>query len=261
MARVVLVHGAFHELWGPNRLAARWAPALLDGMWAAGIDTGSITPETVRAAVAVAFWGDLFRPAPQAPGQRPADGDDDLDTADLVAGLREHGSAAVEQMSRTVAEATQARTAKLLGSYFTDPLVRRRVHGRVARHLTPDTEVVVAHSMGTVIAYEALCANPDVEIAAFVTLGSPLGNPGLVFDLLDPPPRDGRGVWPGGVRTWTNIAAEGDLATLAAPQLAERFGNVIDEYVFNGRHPHDIDPYLTAAATGRAVARGLGLLT
>ena len=27
MARIVIVHGAFNELWGPNELKARWLPA------------------------------------------------------------------------------------------------------------------------------------------------------------------------------------------------------------------------------------------
>jgi hypothetical protein len=33
MPRIVLVHGAFHELWGPNEIMARWLPALRDGLW------------------------------------------------------------------------------------------------------------------------------------------------------------------------------------------------------------------------------------
>ena len=28
MAKIVLVHGAFHELWGPHEITARWVPAL-----------------------------------------------------------------------------------------------------------------------------------------------------------------------------------------------------------------------------------------
>ncbi len=28
MARVILVHGAFNELWGPHELKERWLPAL-----------------------------------------------------------------------------------------------------------------------------------------------------------------------------------------------------------------------------------------
>ena len=94
---------------------------------------------------------------------------------------------------------------------------------RLERHLDADTKVVIAHSLGTVIAYQVLCARPDLNVD-LITLGSPLGDANMVFDLLQPPPVDGRGVWPVAVRRWTNVAAEGDLATAGCPQLAERFG-------------------------------------
>ena len=60
MARLVGVHGAFHELWGRGELLARWRPALQDGVTLAG----SSLPDD---AVALAFYGDLFR-------HQPADG-------------------------------------------------------------------------------------------------------------------------------------------------------------------------------------------
>lgn len=268
MAEVVLVHGAFHELWGPARLAFRWAPPLLDGMWAAGLDLRAVGLEPMRERMAVAFWGDLFRPEPlpreqvlaaaaEGGGTEPGAG-----LAGVVDHLGESGSGALDAVGKALAAETQRRSMELLLTYFTDPAVRERVHGRVARHLGPETKVVIAHSMGTVIAYEALCAHPELQIARFVTLGSPLGTPGLVLDQLQPPPVDGRGVWPTCVEGWTNVAAEGDLATLAAPELAGVFGDrVRDEYVFNGRHPHDIEPYLTARETGAAVVEALGLPT
>ncbi len=33
MVRVLLVHGAFNEFWGPHELKVRWLPALRDGLW------------------------------------------------------------------------------------------------------------------------------------------------------------------------------------------------------------------------------------
>ena len=38
MARIVIVHGAFNELWGPNELKARWLPAVRDGLWHHGVE-------------------------------------------------------------------------------------------------------------------------------------------------------------------------------------------------------------------------------
>ena len=57
MARIVLVHGAFNELWGPHELKARWLPAVRDGLWHHGIEIDD-------ADVAVCFYGDLFRRKP-----------------------------------------------------------------------------------------------------------------------------------------------------------------------------------------------------
>jgi hypothetical protein len=42
MARVLLVHGAFNEFWGPYELKARWLPALRDGQWHHDMETAEI---------------------------------------------------------------------------------------------------------------------------------------------------------------------------------------------------------------------------
>lgn len=55
VARVVGVHGAFHQLWEPNQIKSRWLPALQDGLVHAGTE---IDPDDF----AVAFYGDVFRP-------------------------------------------------------------------------------------------------------------------------------------------------------------------------------------------------------
>ena len=61
------------------------------------------------------------------------------------------------------------------------------------------------------VAYEALRADPDLRVEMFVTLGSPLGMPRVVFDGLDPAPGPGgRAAHPAGVARWVNIADIGD---------------------------------------------------
>ena len=70
MSRVVLVHGAFNELWGPHEILGRWIPALRDGLWHVGAD---LSPDDVDCA----FYGDLFRLDP--------DSGDVVDPADLAA--------------------------------------------------------------------------------------------------------------------------------------------------------------------------------
>jgi hypothetical protein len=257
MAEVVVVHGAFHEMWGPFRLGVRWAPSMMDGLWAAGVDVGAATLPGVEGRLCVAFWGDIVRPDPE-PAEQVGD-DASHGITELAAEFEADGPHALDGMAKSMAAETNRRSMELLARYFTDPAVKDRIHGRLEHHLGPDTRVVVAHSMGTVLAYQVLAARDDLELD-LITLGSPLGTPGLVLDQLDPAPVDGKGVWPAAVRRWTNVAAEGDLATLAAPQLAPVFGDAVqDAYVFNGRHPHAIEPYLNSAATGAALAAALDL--
>lgn len=271
MSEVVLVHGAFHELWGPFRLWARWTPSVLDGLWNAGVSVQDVSLPRLQERSAVAFWGDLVRPEPLSPEQAAAAAAGDVpagEPAAPVSDLLEGAAAAspatggradLDALVQQVARDANARSMELLARYVLDPDMRTTVHERLERHLDADTRVVIAHSLGTVIAYQVLCTRPDLEVD-LITLGSPLGDPGMVFDLLQPAPVDGRGVWPAAVRRWTNVAAEGDLATAACPRLAEAFGDgVSDHRVYNGRHAHDVEPYLNSRPTGVALAEALGL--
>ena len=59
--------------------------------------------------------------------------------------------------------------------------------------------MLLAHSLGSVVAYETLWARPDLQIDLLITLGSPLGMPDVIFDQLDPAPIARRGQRPPGV--------------------------------------------------------------
>ena len=245
MAQVVLVHGAFNELWGPNEIAGRWVPALRDGLWHAGAD---IDPSDV----AVAFYGDLFRHDPAVGA--PTDLDqiaNDMGLLDLVQQVQ--GPGGLEAIAKAIGQATFDRMLDQVGRYFESAETRAAVRDRVASVISDDTEVVVAHSMGTIVTYEVLSVRtgPPVHL---VTIGSPLGGP-FVSSKLEPQPTG----LPVGVRTWTNVAAAGDMACLN-PHLATSFGElVIDLAIDNGHRAHDPEPYLNAGATGRAIATALGV--
>ena len=269
MSEVVIIHGAFHELWEQIRLWVRWTPSVLDGLWNAGVPMGSVSLPRLQDRSVVAFWGDLVRPEPHTPEELAAIAAGTVakgtppDVAEVVDGLGQPatggGNADLDALLAQAARDTNARSMELLAQYVIDPEMRARVHERLERHLDADTKVVIAHSLGTVIAYQVLCTRPDLNVD-LITLGSPLGDTNMVFDLLQPPPVDGRGVWPVAVRRWTNVAAEGDLATAGCPQLAERFGDRVEDHlVYNGRHAHDVEPYLNSTPTGAALADALGL--
>lgn len=283
MARVVAVHGMNQQLFGPEVLKSQWLPGMRDGIALAG------GPLLADADLAVAFYGDLFRP-PGAKGLGEpyfvaADVENGFEQDLLEALWRE--AAVVDSRVAGPDDATKVRTPQvvqralnalsfsrffagvaervLIGfikqvhAYLTDDEIRCRVQERVLAEIGQDTRVVVGHSLGSVVAYEALCARPGAGVT-FVTLGSPLGIRNLIFDRLRPAPVDGRGVFPAGVEAWWNITDTGDVVALVK-KLSPLFGDggrVRDAVVHNGSKAHDVVPYLTAVETGRAISQGLG---
>ena len=245
MARIVIVHGAFNELWGPNELKARWLPAVRDGLWHHGV-------EVEAEDVDVCFYGDLFRHHPGS--------DEDRQLEQSRAGVAEalselQGGDAITALGQAASEATFDRTVDMVTVMLTEPDLRDRLRARIESVVTDDTRVLVAHSLGTVLSYTALANHPDWPIRTFVTLGSPLAAP-MLFNTLEPKPVAGQGAWPGSVERWVNVRAVGDHA--AAVSLVEKFGPRVEEIVIdNGHRAHAPEPYLNAAATGAAIAAAL----
>jgi len=243
---VVLVHGAFNELWGPHEIASRWLPALRDGLWHHGCE---IADDDVR----VCFYGDLFR---QRPGTEAAARVEESRSGIAEALGELTAGAALAALGQAASDAAFERTVDMVTVMATEPDLRDRIRGRLEAVIDDETRVVVAHSLGSVLTYVALCNHPDWPVHTFVTLGSPLAAPmtdGLVGPLVD----DGIGAWPGSVQRWVNVRAVGDAA--AALPLADRFGTrVEDVLVDNGHRAHAPEPYLNADVTGAAVAAALG---
>jgi len=245
VARIVLVHGAFNELWGPNELKTRWLPAVRDGLWHHDV---AISDDDVE----VCFYGDLFR---RAPGT-----DADLLIEKSRPGIAEaladfSGGDEVAMLGQAASDAAFDRTVDMVTIMATDPDLRMKMRGRIEPLITDETCVIVAHSLGTLLSYMALCNHPQWPVRTFVTLGSPLASP-MMFGQLDPPPVDGEGVWPGSIEHWVNVRAVGDKA--AAVPLAEKFGSRVEEVLIdNGHRAHAPEPYLNAELTGAAIAAAL----
>ena len=281
MPSVVGVHGIAQQFKGPNVLRTEWLSALRDGLWLAGVKF----PQDDD--LVCASYGDLFRPpGTKAVGIPPYDANDITDDWEkelLEAWWRE--AAAVEDgspRSRGTDESPHAtlRSAspeclepipvlrgdrrapfifdlKQVRNYLHDQAIRQAVRERVEQAVAPETRVIVGHSLGSVVAYECLCADPEWSIRTLVTLGSPLGIRNLIFDLLEPTPQNGTGAWPGSVQRWINIADGGDVVALVK-DLSPRFGEKVENLlIYNGATAHDIKPYLTAKETGNAIATGL----
>ncbi len=293
MAKVVFVHGVGKQYLSEDSMARDIVPELLGG---ARLAYGPV-PEP--ADVAVAFYGDFFRPRGTRAGYEPdydvtdVESDDEIRllvewwveaarTDPGVPGPDETGTrgpagwalsqplriklvrAALDALTgarylRGIVDRTLIGDLKQLTGYFNDEGIRAEARGRLAARIGPETRVVVAHSLGSVVAYETLCqeGRPDWDVRMLVTLGSPLGMGALVLDRLQPRAEGRKGVWPKAVREWTNISDATDIVAVVR-ELCPLFGpQLTDVVVHNGTHMHDATRYLTAVETGRAIAAGL----
>jgi hypothetical protein len=77
--------------------------------------------------------------------------------------------------------------------------------------------IVIAHSLGTVVTYEALHAHPDLQLDLLITLGSPLALPHGVFHRLQPGPDGQIGRRPSNLAQWVNISDRGDPVAILRP--------------------------------------------
>lgn len=123
--------------------------------------------------------------------------------------------------------------------------------------------IVIGHSQGSMIAYDVLCKlseeDPSVDVALFVTIGSPLGIQ-EVQDQLEEHTEQKKLAVPACVRRWLNVA---DLLDPVAfdKRLKREFTatngvHVEDDVEWNRdspRHPHSGTGYLRTRPVRRAV--------
>src|SRR5215472_3028985 len=142
---------------------------------------------------------------------------------DVVAGPGAGGGVVGGQVAGDLAEAVGDFVAycfREVARYLAadDAPARARTRDHVAATIADRrARVVIAHSLGTVVAYEALHAHPGLQVDLLVTLGSPLALPGAVFDRLHPPPSSGIGQRPANVRRWVNISDHSDPIAILRP--------------------------------------------
>lgn len=162
--------------------------------------------------------------------------------------------------ARGATELTQAVIAAAFQevAVFTDP--RQVARRDAALLLVTDVfvqkqpRVLIGHSLGSVVAYEALWASPHLQVDLFLTLGSPLALPGIFGDRLDPA-RAGQFRKPPCVNRWINVADEGDLIALPK-ELNQRFEGVeSDLTVTIGKVAfHGIEAYLACPEVAEVIA-------
>ncbi len=202
MGQVLGVHGIFQEQKGRSQLLSEWGPGLADGVEAAG-GRSATTP-----SYDLCFYGDLFLPAGaqgvRQPAGKAATGRDPLSmplsdedmrflgdvVAEVEAAYPELGPAmgaprvpeAMQPLARRLTRRMDSRLAlQTLGvlrqvkSYLDDQFLAEAIRDRLLADLNRQPQVVIAHSLGTVVAVDTLRLNPHLKVPILVTLGSPLG--------------------------------------------------------------------------------------
>ncbi|ALG12399.1 hypothetical protein [Kibdelosporangium phytohabitans] len=155
-----------------------------------------------------------------------------------------------------LAERMVVKALRQVTRYLTDEDTRAEIQRRVAVLLDEDTQVVIAHSLGSVVAYEA-AHQLGRPLPLLVTCGSPLGLRSVVYDRLRPQPP----AVPPQVRRWINVVDQDDLVA-ARPELTSMFPGAqgVLESVYtvdNGAKPHEATFYLAKRQIGLPVAETL----
>ncbi|MCF6525926.1 hypothetical protein [Streptomyces sp. JJ36] len=286
MAQIVGVHGigwAWKSRAGMHDL---WQAALREGL------ENIRSPHAAELSFATAFYGHLYNAPSGKAGGEPGYGPGDVAAGleyDLLEAMAEaapgeaggagalSGTAGAEAVTKGwPARGTQAFLSALEGTpflgsltasgiirmlkqvhrYFEDPVLRKEVRAEVAAALGPETRVVVAHSLGSVAAYETLWEHRGSRIGTFVTLGSPLGLAAIRRRLAPTGTPPGL---PPSVDRWVNVAAEHDVVALNKRLRGPYGEEVVDEPVVTPRlRFHDCTRYLSNVKTAHAVAAALG---
>src|SRR5205807_1258804 len=109
--------------------------------------------------------------------------------------------------------------------------------------------ILLAHSMGSLVAYDYLSARPDTGLVErFITIGSMVGATELRRLLIGGDDRDTLSR-PAGVKSWTNIRHPFDL--FATPISTGR--NVIAEQPSDEPDPHEMVGYLRGASSATEI--------
>jgi hypothetical protein len=139
--------------------------------------------------------------------------------------------------------------------YLTNEEIRSAALASLFQLMGPETKVLIGHSLGSVVAYEAAhLINQSLPL--LLTLGSPLGLATIIYERIRPQPPG----FPPAVRRWVNVADRDDFVA-TEPDLKDLFGaSVPGGAVFeggytvdNGADPHNCDFYLGKAQVGRPV--------
>jgi hypothetical protein len=204
----------------------------------------------------------------EEPSEAAEDFREHLVFAEQAAGRQGVSTALVRHAANRVAhrygldqELTRKFVTRFFGevnTYFVDPARRDQVIGDVAARIAEATpRVIIAHSLGSVVAYETLWSRPHPAVDLLLTMGSPLALPDVVFDRLEP--HDGpRGI-PPGVHRWINVTDPGDLVAIPVGGIGARFTGVTADLTdaIHAFKFHQVAEYLSCRTTAGVLSAQL----
>lgn len=279
--KVVGVHGIAQEQVGPHQLETRWAEALADGLELAT----KPAPPPPRPAFEMAYYGDLFTTDADQ-GLRVTKGTAGPSWLDLgklssdeVAFLEDVGAdipvdeKAPNKGFVAVPDVLLPLTRRLcrrfdgwlvlalvseliqVHRYLVDDELAEQVRATVLEKIRHGCDVLVGHSLGSVVAFETLALHPELEAGTLITFGSPLSMRTVANRLRADADPTASGL-PGSVRTWVNVYDKSD--PVAGAGVVSRLWSAAKDFeVENGKEPHSITRYLSKRVTGLAVLDGL----
>jgi len=173
--RILYVHGSVAEKTKEGPLKAQWDMALFGAP---------------NRASSMAFWSNLKSPVTLT--------ETDLFLIDMMIDASEDMKDFVKSYAADLfSYALQAEEREALNAVIL----------RAMQAVKP--AVIIAHGIGSFMAFEVLKANPEVNVDLFVTMGSPLGLPSIQ-NWLKMQHKDNPVVLPSGIKRWFNFSDRKD---------------------------------------------------
>ncbi|MET8131451.1 hypothetical protein ABZV24_05680 [Streptomyces sp. NPDC005251] len=276
MMKILIVHGI-----GNYRasIAAEKAAARLKDAWIKDLQIGtSSNTDTFDFSVSVAYYAHLLRKTGAQNAVAHTSLNDDevqlfLSWADaygipleyaqgvatlpirqVVSWITDRGSGTTEAVTSLV-----IRFIREVNEYFTTESKREQARNLVENEIrSKRPDLVIAHSLGSVVAYEALW-NSGLPVERLLTVGSPLGLRGGIFDRVIPGPVDGLGGKPNCVHQWQNVADRGDIVAVPRFLSSSYSGITVDQETDIGLFAfHGLSKYLRSTYVGHLIRFGDG---